>query len=177
VAQPSGASGDIANFQRIFDWQALHYGLGFIHPTPTTMSLHAELSQEALERLHAQRRNSTISSIVIAFLVVVLFALFLGIFLLPSLVQETPTIVTYEANLNEETTDDDKKIDTRVTRRPTPPSHSLAKVIVSNTASPTSVQVPDVDVTTPSMDFGSLEEFGTVGVRVARMDSATCRHP
>lgn len=125
------------------------------------MSLHAELSQEALERLHAQRRNSTISSIVIAFLVVVLFALFLGIFLLPSLVQETPTIVTYEANLNEETTDDDKKIDTRVTRRPTPPSHSLAKVIVSNVVSPTSVQVPDVDVTTPSMDFGSLEEFGT----------------
>lgn len=124
------------------------------------MSLHAELSPEALERLHAQRRNSTISSIVIAVLTVVLVALILGIFLLPSLVQEAPTIVTYEANLDEESQLEEKKIQTNVTRRPTPPTTSLAKVIISNTASPTSVAVPDVDVSTPSMDFGSIEDFG-----------------
>lgn len=124
------------------------------------MSLHAELSPEALARLHAQRRNSTISSIIIAMLTVVLVALILGIFLLPSLVQEAPTIVTYEANLNEENQLEEKKIQTNVTRRPTPPTTSLAKVIISNTASATSVQVPNVDVSTPSMDFGSIEDFG-----------------
>ena len=58
------------------------------------MSIHAQLSPEALERLHRQRRNSTISSIAIAILTVALIALALGIFLLPSRNQETPTIVT-----------------------------------------------------------------------------------
>ncbi len=125
------------------------------------MSLHADLSPEALARLHAQRRNSTISSIVIAFLSVVLVSLLLGIFLLPSLVKESPTIVTYEANLTEEVTPDDVKVATNITRPLTPPSQSIAKVIVANTASTTSVQVPNVDVSTPSMDFGAVEEYGT----------------
>ncbi|MDP3851397.1 MAG: prenyltransferase/squalene oxidase repeat-containing protein [Luteolibacter sp.] len=121
------------------------------------MSLHAELSSEALERLHAQRRNSTISSIVIALLTMVLVALILGIFLLPSLVQETPTIVTYEANLNEEADLEQKKVQTNVTRKPSSPTESLAKVIVANTSAPTAVQSPDVDVSTPLMDFGEVE--------------------
>ena len=36
----------------------------------------------------------------------------------------------------------------------------MAKVIAANTASPTAVPVPNVDVTTPSMDFGMTEDFG-----------------
>lgn len=124
------------------------------------MSLHAELSPEALERLHAQRRNSTITSCVIAILVVVLIALILGVFLLPSLVKETPTIVTYESNLNEETQLEEKKVQTSMDRRPSSPSSSMAKVITANTSSPVAVPVPDVDVTTPSMDFGDGNDFG-----------------
>lgn len=125
------------------------------------MSLHANLSPEALERLHAQRRNSTISSVVIAVLVVVLIALILGIFLLPSLVKETPTIVTYESSLSENTELEEKKVNTSVDRKPSSPSSSMAKVITANTASPTAVPVPDVDVTTPSMNFGNGDDFGT----------------
>ncbi len=125
------------------------------------MSLHAQLSPEALERLHLQRRNSTISSIVIAVLVVILVALILGVFLLPSLIRETPTIVTYEANLNEESELDQKKVQTNVARKPSSPNQSLAKVIVANTASPTSVPTLDVDVSSPSMDFGDGTDFGT----------------
>lgn len=121
------------------------------------MSLHAELSPEAQARLHAQRRNSTISSVVIAVLTVVLFALILGILLLPPMVRETPTIVTYEANLDEQTEDNKPKVQTNVTRKPTPPSSNLAKVIVANTASPTSVPVPAIDVSTPSLDFGDID--------------------
>ena len=124
------------------------------------MSLHAELSPEALEKLHAQRRNSTISSIVIAFLVVVLVALVLGVFLLPALVKETPTIVTYESNLDEDTQLEEKKVQTSMDRKPSSPSSSMAKVITANTASPVAVPVPDVDVTTPSMDFGDGNDFG-----------------
>lgn len=125
------------------------------------MSLHADLSPEALARLHAQRRNSTISSIVIAFLAVVLVSLLLGIFLLPSLSIDTPTIVTYEANLADETPDEQEKVKTNVPRPPEQPAQSIAKVIVANTTSTTAVQVPNVDVSTPSVDFGAVEEFGS----------------
>jgi hypothetical protein len=124
------------------------------------MSIHAQLSPEALARLHAQRRNSTISSIFIAVLVVVLIALILGVFLLPNLVKETPTIVTYESNLNEETELQEKKVQTSTNRKPSSPSSSMAKVIAANTVSPTAVPVPDVDVNTPSMDFGDGDDFG-----------------
>ena len=41
------------------------------------MSLHAQLSPEAEERLRAQKRNSTVSSLVISVLVIVLVALVL----------------------------------------------------------------------------------------------------
>ena len=124
------------------------------------MSLHAELSPEALERLHAQRRNSTISSVFIAILVVVLVGLILGIFLLPEIVKETPTIVTYESNVKEDTDVQQKKVQTNTDRRPSAPSSSMAKVIAANTSSPTAVPVPDVDVTTPSLDFGDGDDFG-----------------
>ena len=125
------------------------------------MSLHAELTTEAQARLHAQRRNSTISSIVIAGLVVVLIALLLGVFFLPNLVKETPTIVTYESSLNDETELEEKKVRTSTDRKPSSPSSSMAKVITANTASPTSVPVPDVDVLTPSMDYGDGDDFGS----------------
>jgi hypothetical protein len=124
------------------------------------MSLHADLSPEALERLHKQRRNATISSVLIAGLSVVLVALILGIFLLPDLVKETPTIVTYESNLKEEPDTDDQKVQVNIDRKPAAPSAQMAKTIVANTTSPTSVPVPNVDVTTPSMDFGMSEDFG-----------------
>lgn len=124
------------------------------------MSLHADLSPEALERLHAQRRNSTISSVVIAVLTVVLIALILGVFLLPQMVRETPTIVTYESNLTEETNLEEKKVTTSTERKPSSPSSSMAKVITANTTSPTSIPVPDVDITTPSMEFGDATDFG-----------------
>ena len=125
------------------------------------MSLHADLTEEARVKLHSQRRNSTISSIVIAVLVVVLIALLLGIFLLPNLIKETPTIITYESNLNEETEIQEKKVQISKNVKPSSPSSSMAKVITANTSSPTAVPVPDVDVITPSLDFGDGDDFGS----------------
>ncbi|HSP43327.1 MAG TPA: prenyltransferase/squalene oxidase repeat-containing protein [Luteolibacter sp.] len=121
------------------------------------MSLHAQLSPEALARLHRQRRNSTISSIAIAILTVALVAMILGIFLLPALIQETPTIVTYKASLDEEIQQEEKKMRSKIQRKPTPAASSRTKVIVANTVSPTAIQVPDIDVTTPSLEFGDMD--------------------
>ena len=95
------------------------------------MSLHAQLSPEALERLHKQRRNSTISSFVVSILVVVLVALILGIFLLHNIVKETPVIVTYASSLDEETKVTEKKVTTNVVRKPSSPSSTMAKVIAA----------------------------------------------
>jgi hypothetical protein len=39
----------------------------------------------------------------------------------------------------------------------------MAKVIVSNTAAPTSVPIPDVDVSTPTLDFGEIEDLTDIG--------------
>lgn len=124
------------------------------------MSIHAQLSPEALQRLQQQRRNSTISSFVVAILVVVLIALILGIFLLPNIVKETPVIVTYASNLDEENKVEEKKVTTKVMRKPSSPSSSMAKVIAANTQSPTAVPVPEQVVNTPSLDFGDGDDFG-----------------
>jgi hypothetical protein len=125
------------------------------------MSLHAELNTEAILRLRAYRRNSVISSIVIAFLVIVLICLILGIFLLPSLVKDAPEIIVYESNVNEEVQEQDEKVQRNVDRKPSSPSSSMTKVMVANTASPTTVPVPEVDVTAPSLDFGDGADFGS----------------
>ena len=124
------------------------------------MSIHAHLSEEALARLNAQRRNSTISSIVIAVLFIALVFLVLGIFLLPNILKETPTIVTYAASINEESEQPTTKVNTQIQRKPSAPSNSMTKVIAANSVSPTAIPVPEIDVSTPSADFGDAEDFG-----------------
>ena len=125
------------------------------------MSLHANLSPEAEARLRAQQRNSTISSMLIAILFLVLVGLVLGFFLLKPVVKEPPVIVTYTSNVNDEDTLEEKKAQTNMERKPSSPSSSMTKVIVSSTVSATSIPVPEVDVETPSLDFGDGDDFGS----------------
>ena len=125
------------------------------------MSIHAQLSEEALQALQRQKRNSTISSIVIAALTIVLIFLILGLFLLDNYVRETPTIVTYAATLDEEQQLDERKVTTQLQRQPASPSSAQAKVIAASTASPTAIPVPEIEVTTPSAEFGDTDDFGT----------------
>lgn len=124
------------------------------------MSIHAQLSDEAQSRLNAQKRTSTISSVVISILVIVMIFLILGIFLLPNIIKENPTIVTYSASLAEEPDLNVKKINNQVQRKPSAPTNSMAKVLVANSTSPTAIPVPDIDVVTPNADFGDGEDFG-----------------
>ncbi|MCX6877866.1 MAG: hypothetical protein NTW21_29245 [Verrucomicrobia bacterium] len=125
------------------------------------MSLHAQLSQEALARLHAQRRISTVSSLVIALLSITLLGMVLGFILIPALFKDSPTIVTYAAGVTGEPDLNEKKINTSADRRPSSPSSSMAKVIAANTTSAVAIPVPDVDTPVPSVNFGDGDDFGT----------------
>jgi hypothetical protein len=125
------------------------------------MSIHAQLSPEAQAALHRQRRNSTISSLVIATLAIVLIFTVLGLFLLENYSRVAPTIVTYAATLEEEQQVDERKVTTQIQRKPSSPSSAQAKVIAASTASPTAIPVPEVEVVTPSAQFGDTDDFGT----------------
>lgn len=128
---------------------------------PQAMSIHAPLSPEALDRLRQQRRNTTISSLVISILAVVLIALILGIFLLPNILKETSVIVTYASSLEEPKEVQEKKVTTKVMRKPSSPSSSMARVIAANTQSAVAVPVPDQTASAPSLDFGDGDDFGS----------------
>jgi len=125
------------------------------------MSIHAQLSPEALEALRRQKRNSTVSSLVIASLTIVLIGLILGLIALQSFDRVTPTIVTYAGTLEEEQPLDERKVTTQIQRKPSSPSSAQAKVIAAATASPTAIPVPEVQVVTPSAQFGDTDDFGT----------------
>ncbi len=124
------------------------------------MSLHVQLSPEAQENLRRQQRTSTITSIVISVLVIAIIFLIMSVFLLKITVKEVPTIVTYESQNPDEENIEERKVSTRVDRKPSAPSSSMTKVIASTATSAVSIPVPDVEVTTPSMDFGDGNDFG-----------------
>ena len=113
--------------------------------------------QEAAVR--RQRRNSTLLSIGISVLVIGALMLILGIFVLPALVKETPVVVAYSAPLKQEEVSETKKV-TKVQSKPAAPSSAQAQVITANTASPTAVPVPEVNVSEVSLEFGSGADFG-----------------
>ena len=122
------------------------------------MSLHAQLSPEAEARLDAQRRNSVITSVVIALLVMALVILILLFILLPSLMVKSPTIVTYQAGAPNEDTMEQKEVNPQIQRKPSAPSSSMAKVIASTTPSPTAVPVPETEAE-PTLDFGRAADL------------------
>ncbi|GHC49964.1 prenyltransferase/squalene oxidase repeat-containing protein [Roseibacillus persicicus] len=124
------------------------------------MSLHAQLTPEAAERLRAQKRNSTLTSLLISILTIVLIGIILGIWAMASIVVDQPDIVTYKGSSNNDDTLEKKEINPSIQRKPSAPSSAMAKVIAANTTSPTAIPVPDVDVPLPSSDFGDGDDFG-----------------
>ena len=124
------------------------------------MSIHFQLTTEAAARLQRQRRNSTISSIVVALLVMVLIGVVLGLFLLPKIENEEVVIVTYSYEQVEEKPEKKQPKET-VKMKPSAPSSSVAKVIASTAVSNISIPVPEIEVTTPSIDFGASDDFGS----------------
>lgn len=124
------------------------------------MSLHAQLSPEALEKLRKQQRNSTLSSIIISILLVLLVGILLFAILLDPIDNFTPEIVSYQAGI--EDTEKVKKRDfsRAVQRKPSAPSSSMSKVIAAATRSSLAIPVPEIDVPEASVDFGDGDDFG-----------------
>ncbi|MFC4994067.1 vWA domain-containing protein [Rubritalea tangerina] len=124
------------------------------------MSLHAQMTQEAQAALAAQKRNSTVSSLIIAILSLFLIGLILFIVALTVEVKNPPEIISYSAGVEDTEEIEKPEMSSEVERKPSSPSSSMAKVIAANTASPTAVPVPDIEVTEPSLDFGNGDDFG-----------------
>ncbi|MBT8036264.1 MAG: terpene cyclase/mutase family protein [Verrucomicrobiae bacterium] len=124
------------------------------------MSIHVQLAPSALARLHAQQRNSTITSIIIAILVVLLIGITLLFILLPPLNNYTPEIVTYQAGADDERKIRKPDMTRTIQRKPTAPSTSMVKVIAANLASATAIPIPKIDVPDPSTSFGDGDDFG-----------------
>lgn len=124
------------------------------------MSLHIQLSPQAIEKLHKDRRRATIFSIVLSFTVVTLILVVLGMFLLPGIVKESPTIVTYESPEIVDEPLDNKRVTTTIPRKPSAPANAITRVIASANQSPMAIPVPDVDVTIAAPEFGDGHDFG-----------------
>ncbi len=125
------------------------------------MSLHAELTAEARERVRKQQLRSRMASLVLSAMVIALIAAVLALIAIPTFIKETPTIVTYNATQQEDIDSQQRRVATVVPRTPSAPSSAMAKVIAANTASATAVPVPDIAVETPSLDFGDGDDFGS----------------
>lgn len=124
------------------------------------MSIHATLSPQAQERLEAQKRNSTLVSIILSLLTVPLLALLLAFYLLPQYIKTPDVIITYEAvQHQEEQTPTPKKL-SRSVAKPSSNSASSARLLLATTMSDTAVPAPDVDVPNPSFEFGDGNDFG-----------------
>lgn len=124
------------------------------------MSHHAQLSPEAEQQLRAQKRNSTISAIIISLLTCALLVAILFYIALATFSKNTEELVTYSTGAESEEKITKPEMTDQVQKKPSSPSSSMAKVIASSTPSPTAVPVPDVTVTEPSLDFGSGDDFG-----------------
>jgi hypothetical protein len=124
------------------------------------MSLHAQLSPEAQAKLDAQKRNSTISSIIIALLICALLVAILFYIALSPLFKNTEEMVTYSSGSESDEKMVKPEMNNEVEKKPSAPSSNMAKVIAANTPSATAVPVPDQVVTEPSLDFGDGDDFG-----------------
>ena len=131
------------------------------------MSIHAHLSEEAQARLNAQKRNSTISSALIAVLVVVILTLTLSLFFLPQVFQEKEDFVVRSVPAKPDKPDTKPPTTANQLRpKPTPPARSSAsaRVLAVQTVSALSIPVTDYVVMTPSADYGDGEDFGPGGI-------------
>lgn len=124
------------------------------------MGLHAKTSPEAAAVLAAQKRISTISALIVSVLSLFLICLILFVIALTVEIKSPPEIISYSAGVDETEEIEKPETTNQVERKPSAPSSSMAKVIASNTASPTAVPVPNIEVTEPSVDFGNGDDFG-----------------
>lgn len=128
------------------------------------MSLHAQLSPEAQARIASQRRTSTLTSLVIALLVMTLIGVVLMIIALATHPQSIPDIKYTSVESPKDDKLDTKKITDTIMRKPTPPTAMRTTAIVTKSTSPVSIPVPEITPTESDFGFGDGEGFGDGGM-------------
>ncbi len=124
------------------------------------MSTHAQLTPEAEQQLRNQKRNSTISAIIISLLSCALLVAILFYIALASFSKNQEELVTYSSGVESDEKITKPEMTNEVAKKPSSPSSSMSKVIASSTPSPTAVPVPDITIEEPSLDFGDGNDFG-----------------
>lgn len=123
------------------------------------MSLHADLSPEAKERLATQKRLSSITSLIIALLVTTLIGIILYIITIVLEKDEVAIEAFYERPGKEEIDWTPEKVNTSRAVKPTPPSGGApSRVITPFSATPISIPITFSETNNPS--FGTDEGFG-----------------
>ena len=122
------------------------------------MSIHAQISLAAQAQLAAQKRNSTVSAIIIALLVCTLMAVILWIISLTSPFKNTEPTVTYNtASTTDEPTTTTNMVN-EVVSNPPPPASQLNRVLSADISSPTAVPVSTIIPSEPNITFGNSDE-------------------
>ncbi len=127
------------------------------------MSLHAQLSPEAQSRIAAQRRTSTLTSLVIALLVMTLIGVVLMIIALASDVNNIPAIQYTSVEGPKDDKLETKRTTDTIMRKPSPPSAMRTSAIVTKSSSPVSIPVPEITPTESDFGFGDGDGFGNGG--------------
>jgi hypothetical protein len=127
------------------------------------MSLHAQLPPETLAKLKAQRRLSSLSSVIIAFLSILLVALILGAYLLPGLIVVTPGFTYSTITRPDEPPLRPNSLNPSLRPKPSSPAAQQSRVLVSASVPNLSIPVTVADITIPSVDFGTGDDFGLGG--------------
>jgi hypothetical protein len=126
------------------------------------MSLHVQLSSEACSNLERQKKISTILSFSLSLLFISFTCFILAYFLIPSLSDPVPPGDPYPWPVVITEPPIEKPVfPTVFERNPSPPSNVKSPVISADTLSTVAVPTPDLDVSTPSLDFGEDDDFGT----------------
>lgn len=124
------------------------------------MSLHAQISPEAQAKLAAQKRNSTISAIIMALLICCLLGVILWIISLAPMFKNNEETVSYSASSDADVEVTKPEMTNQVETKPSAPASSMAKVIASQVSSPVSIPVPEISASEPALDFGDGDDFG-----------------
>jgi len=125
-------------------------------PQEDKMSLHVQLSSELQEKLSVHKRNTTISSLMVALLLIALIGVILFMISMALPPQEIPVLTAYKSHTPaKETTVEEKKITLKPQRKPSAPSSSMTRTIASHSASTVAIPIPDFEGEEISLDFGN----------------------
>lgn len=122
------------------------------------MSIHAALNPDALRILHNQKRNSTISSLLISILSFILVGLCLAFFLLPIIENNDALIHTYKYDSPNDRPDHPPTMKRTFTKQPPSAPNNAAPSIIAQTTN--TITLPKIDATSETVGLNAGDGDG-----------------